>query len=98
MTKRQAILASIEHWEQNLDMLILNHLSNDYLYEDVHIFSLHCPLCQKYNDCENCPIGNGCIYTPWIKVRNDYFNNYDNYPSSYKVIKKEIKFLYSLLN
>jgi hypothetical protein len=93
---------SIEHWYQNLDMLILNNLSDDYLYKDININSCDCPLCQNYY-CDMCPIGidtaNGCGSTPWIRV--SYWISYwisedGGYTEGYKVISEEIEYLINL--
>jgi hypothetical protein len=108
MTKRQAILASIEHWEQNLDMLILNNLAGEELTDDINTGSDYCSLCKKYkNNCVPCPIGKikindisyyGCSNTPYEKV-SEWHGYYEyDYNKGYRAIKAEIKFLYSLLD
>jgi hypothetical protein len=56
---KEAILESIEHWHQNLNMLLLNHLSGEVLIKDISIHSDDCALCQMFKgeDCINkCPI------------------------------------------
>jgi hypothetical protein len=81
---KEAILESIEHWHQNLNMLLLNHLSGEVLIKDIKIYSQDCPLCQMFKgeDCYNkCPISlkfkdlkefdyhtEGCYYSPWNDI------------------------------
>jgi hypothetical protein len=105
MNKRtkKALLDSIEHWHQNLDMLILNDLSNHAdLWEDIQFDGAHCPLCQLLQDmfCDNCPIhlagAPGCVNTPWSAVRS--FQRVQDFPKVYKVISDELEYLYSLLD
>jgi hypothetical protein len=45
---KKALLDSIEHWHQNLDMLILNHLSDYPLAYDLEIYNNTCPLCKYF--------------------------------------------------
>ena len=110
---RKALLESIEHWHQNLDMLILNYLSGARdLTEDIGIYGPSCPLCEFLDclDCLKCPVRiktglTGCNGTPWRDV-HDWYNKKGQHWSSdretnfklgYEIIGDELEFLYSLL-
>jgi len=66
MTKYQKKLHKevVEHWYQNLDILILNYLSGNNLFNYISIGSSSCPFCGVYNvynismyddyDCDGC--------------------------------------------
>ena len=104
----EALLLCIEHWEENLDMLILNELSGSDLMEDVSTSSLDCALCTLFwwaCRCKGCPISEetgqrSCGGTPfqdviaWVKR---YEADSTSYEEGYEVFNAEIKFLYSLL-
>jgi len=45
---REAIRDSVEHWMDNLQMLILNHLSDFPLIYDIEIYPDTCPLCALF--------------------------------------------------
>jgi hypothetical protein len=111
---RKALIASIEHWRQNLDMLILNYLSGDSdLTEDIHIRSSSCPLCvlfiKKWSiPCRGCPVYKNtgyrdCLCSTWGRVFR-WFNSRPvvgkkkDYQRGYRVISAEIKYLVSLLD
>lgn len=81
VNNHQALLDSIEHWWQNLDMLILNYLSGGELDADIRIYSRDCALCGLYIEvqgcCEGCPVRldtglGGCCGTPWKDVEHWY--------------------------
>lgn len=108
---RKALKASIEHWEQNLDMLILNHLSKEEdLTKDIYLFIDSCPLCKifygsdsfysnKY--CTGCPVfiatgSTGCDNSPWNKIYSWHGNKERTYAQGYKIFRAEILFLKSL--
>jgi hypothetical protein len=110
MTKaRKALMESIEHWHQNLDMLILNHLSkNNDLNEDIRIGCDFCSLCKEYHTdygCGACPIKSftglsWCSNTKY-KLICDWYNNinlYDSYNCGFKAISDELELLYSILD
>jgi len=114
MTKRvkKALLKSIEHWHENLDMLILNHLSGEPLSREVYTTADNCALCAIFNTCnlcEGCPVYNFsgwslCEGTPyedvvkWICWLMFYPRSVSGaYKRGYEVISKELEFLYSLL-
>jgi hypothetical protein len=109
----KALEKSIEHWEENLDMLILNYLSDDHLAKDIDISSDCCPLCQLFINkylCRGCPIFEFtgialCGKTSWKNVNawlsNSYYSHYDKkgvYEQGVEVITKQIEFLKSLRN
>jgi hypothetical protein len=112
MTKKahKALLKSIEHWHENLDMLILNYLSgNKDLIEDVSSSGRDCALCVQFSPtCHNCPIRDtgysDCFETPYedfrifsdtyLKVEADRQYDFNNF---YEAAAKELEFLYSLL-
>lgn len=72
MTDKEAFVKCIEHWHQNLDLLILNELSffdstdeermslkSDYLWDDINIYGTDCALCWEYaktGKCLACPL------------------------------------------
>jgi len=62
MTKRarRALEASIEHWVDQLCMLILDYLSGESLWEEIEIQGIDCPLCGLYQtgrtSCWRCPV------------------------------------------
>jgi len=69
----KALLKSIQHWHENLDMLILNYLSgNEDLIEDVVCSGDDCALCTAFApSCYKCPIceftgDSDCIGTPYF--------------------------------
>lgn len=112
MTKKahKALLESIEHWHENLDMLILNHLSNSMLFEDIRMDRYVCSLCCVFfeNACVRCPVYKhtglpSCRGTPYRKADeildcDSTYRSYDGlYKSMYKAISEEIDFLHSLL-
>ena len=45
---KKALLASIDHWLLNLDMIVLNHESGFILAYDVEIHNNTCPLCSLF--------------------------------------------------
>jgi hypothetical protein len=95
---RAALLASIEHWHQNLDMLILNYLSGQPLSLDISTDASNCPLCACYNKaslddefCVACPIcqhteGRWCAGSPYAPANYWLQQAYQNV-SSRSVIK-----------
>ncbi len=101
---KKALLESIEHWHQNLDMLILNHLSDSLLTYDIHIGPTSCALCILFNrDCDDCPINianrnTGCSTGTYPIVSKMILNDDEkSYNKLYKAISNELEFLYSLL-
>lgn len=111
MTKRarQALLKSIEHWHQNLDILIMNYLSKQQLTTDISTSGLDCALCAEYSSCFGCPVclktnATQCIGTPyktvsdWIFYNVPFLQNYNTYyKQGYEAISDELEFLYRLL-
>lgn len=104
---QKALLNSIEHWHQNLNILILNHLSNSPLTTNINMTASTCPLCSLFFDsnCKNCPITINnpshcaCTNTPYIDAANWFYNGLTNhdYSLGYEVISNELEFLISLL-
>lgn len=96
---RKAVLEYIKHWEQNLDLLILNYLSKNKdlfdntfdILEDINIYCDACPLCKLFDtdeECSKCPIGHQCTNSPWVNVSEwfedtVYFMCDDNLKKSY---------------
>ena len=84
MTKAERLKRdAVNHWEENLEILILNYLADDNLTDDISISCCDCPFCQEYregynglgeeDDCLYCPIriATGrryCSGSPYIKV------------------------------
>jgi len=101
---RVALEASIEHWVINLQMLILNHLSRECLWEDVSFYVDDCALCHLFyykRGCIGCPVREkteefGCCKSPWEDVYDLYQDGPDSYPAIYRAIVAEIEFLESL--
>lgn len=104
-----ALKKSIQHWEENLNILLLNYLSHQPLAIDVSIGGSHCECCIKFVDeyCHLCPIflttkAVWCENTPYRKVvelikLERYFNN-NTFQTLYKAISDELEFLYTILN
>jgi hypothetical protein len=99
---RKAILKSIEHWHQNLDMLILNNLSNHYLIDDISILGEDCALCiYLHSLCCDCPLYDNYKWNcckEYQSVINWYYGNHRTYTIGYKVISVMLEKLYSLLD
>jgi hypothetical protein len=112
MNKRtkKLLLDAIQHWHENLDMLILNHLSGEKdLSTDIYMNSEACPLCVEYlrgtkeTFCALCPIfaKTECLYcedTPFDGAGVWMDETPSDYEVGYKVISAELEFLYSLLS
>ena len=83
-----ALNKSIDHWFENLQILILNYLSNFDLNLDIDISAESCPLCKLFNNdynhsCEKCPISNNginrfCHGTPYSDV-DRWLNDVDKF-------------------
>lgn len=89
---------SIQHWHENLDMLILNKLSrHKNLIDNIYIGSSHCPLCNTHFLCRDCVIGDmyiSCSNTPWVEINRVFYCN--DYDILYDKISAELEFLYTL--
>jgi hypothetical protein len=103
-----ALLKSIEHWHQNLNMLLVNHLSGEEnLTKDIEIYSDHCALCKMFGrdwlTCnDDCPIviktgQDNCLDSPHENVEDWFIDGLNNFEKGYDAISKELEFLYSLL-
>jgi hypothetical protein len=89
-------------------MLLLNHLSGEEdLTKDIFIKSSSCPLCKMFikamSFCFDCPIYiktkiSSCQNTPYMNVFDWWEDEPTNFPKGFKVISKELEFLYSLLD
>ena len=75
----KALNASIEHWRQNLDLLVLNKLTKLCLTDDIEINYESCPLCQinESSNCYDCLLfvvnGEACTNSVWGNV-NDWMH------------------------
>jgi len=103
---RKALLKSIEHWRQNLDMLILNHLSGSNLCDDIVIDRRGCALCFEFwtSDCKGCPIedyfgSHQCDNDVYYEVDAWYngFSGHTGFESGYEAISGQLELLYHLL-
>jgi hypothetical protein len=114
LTTKKALLKSIEHWHQNLNMLILNYLAGQNLRKDIHMTQEFCALCKLFNIgspyCIGCPVNENdqhtwCEGTPydaasdWLEkwYDEDDSNRETDFKEGFRLISKELEFLYSLL-
>lgn len=95
---KAGLWVSIQHWHENLDILILNKLSkHKILIDNIYIGSSHCPLCNTHFLCRNCVIGDmytSCSNTPWVEINRVFYCN--DYDILYDKISAELEFLYTL--
>jgi hypothetical protein len=107
MTAREALLLSIQHWENNLNLA----LEDKRISKDGH----DCACCVEYfsnsleeeHSCDGCPIKKYtkavlCCNTPYHKVylNSQYYgleSDEANKQAQIKAIKDEITFLYKVL-
>jgi len=107
----KALDKSIEHWWQNLEMLILNYLSDECLINDIFISEGYCSLCSYIlkmsqgwiDDCEDCIIvktghkecGGGGC---WDYVHTWYCSCEPNYKTGYNTISEMLNLLIKIRN
>lgn len=108
--QRNALTKAIEHWHENLDMLLLNNLSKaEDLREDIYIGPKYCPLCRINRSCKNCLIGietqrEDCEGSPFFDVYYWYYRttripNYtraDDFNRGWESITGQLEYLYML--
>lgn len=98
--QRDALVASIIHWEDNLRKVKDN--------QEPAIFEDDCECCAQFPDCKECPVANytgreGCLGTPWVRVQEQYYAVKDRGPESdwtllVPAIQEELDFLKVVLD